>query len=74
MHQPAETKVARNDDWRPGLLQVVANVEAIFSGPVNPEEGLSVGLFKLRIPAFPLDVVREAVLNAVIHRDYGDRT
>ncbi len=27
---------------------------------------------KLRIPAFPFEVVREAVLNAVTHRDYMD--
>lgn len=72
VHQPAETKVARNDVWRVGLLQVLANIEAIFSSSVNPEEELSVGLFKLRIPAFPLDVVRESVLNAVTHRDYAD--
>lgn len=72
VHQPSETKVARNDVWRAGLLQVVTKIEEIFSGPVNPEEELSVGLFKLRIPAFPLDVVREAVLNAVTHRDYAD--
>lgn len=72
VHQPSETKVARNDVWRAGLLQVVTKVEEIFSGPVNPEEEVSVGLFKLRIPAFPLDVVREAVLNAVTHRDYSD--
>ena len=72
VHQPSETKVARNDVWRAGLLQVATKIEEIFSGPVNPEEELSVGLFKLRIPAFPLDVVREAVLNAVTHRDYSD--
>lgn len=54
------------------MLQVATKIEEIFSGPVNPEEELSVGLFKLRIPAFPLDVVREAVLNAVTHRDYSD--
>lgn len=72
VHQPSETKVARNDVWRAGLLQVITKIEETFSGPVNPEEELSVGLFKLRIPAFPLDVVREAVLNAVTHRDYAD--
>jgi ATP-dependent DNA helicase RecG len=72
VHQTSETKVARNDVWRAGLLQVATKIEEIFSGPVNPEEELSVGLFKLRIPAFPLDVVREAVLNAVTHRDYAD--
>lgn len=71
-HVPAETKVARNDAWRVGLLQIVSNMEAIFSGPVNPEEELSIGLYKLRIPAFPLEVAREAVLNAVTHRDYSD--
>ena len=72
VHQPSQTKVARNDVWRAGLLQIVTKIEEIFSGPVNPEEELSVGLFKLRIPAFPLDVVRETVLNAVTHRDYAD--
>lgn len=72
VHQTSETKVARNDVWRAGLLLVVTKIEEIFSGPVNPEEELSVGLFKLRIPAFPLDVVREAALNAVTHRDYSD--
>lgn len=72
VHQTSETKVARNDVWRSGLLQVATKIEEIFSGPVNPEEELSVGLFKLRIPAFPLDVIREAVLNAVTHRDYAD--
>lgn len=72
VHQASETKVTRNDVWRVGLLQTVARIEEIFSGPANPEEELSVGLFKLRIPAFPLDVVREALLNAVTHRDYSD--
>ncbi|OFW16193.1 MAG: hypothetical protein A3H27_15255 [Acidobacteria bacterium RIFCSPLOWO2_02_FULL_59_13] len=72
VHQLSQTKVARNDVWRAGLLQIVTKIEEIFSGPVNPEEELSVGLFKLRIPAFPLDVVRETVLNAVTHRDYAD--
>ena len=70
VHQPTETKVARNDLWRVGLLQVIEKIENIFSSTINPEEEISVGLFKLRIPAFPLDVVREVVLNAVTHRDY----
>lgn len=72
VHQISETGVARNDLMRAGLLNLLERIEQIFSGPVNPEEELSLGLFKLRIPAFPLDVVREAVLNAVTHRDYSD--
>lgn len=70
VHQPSETKVARNDQWRLGLLQIIEKIENIFSSPINPEEEIQVGLFNLRIPAFPLDVVREVVLNAVTHRDY----
>jgi ATP-dependent DNA helicase RecG len=72
VHQPSDTAAARNDQWRVGLLLALERIEQAFSGPANPEEELSVGLFKLRVPAFPLDSVREAVLNALTHRDYAD--
>lgn len=72
VHQSTETSVDRNDFFRAGLLSTLESLESIFSGPANPEEELSVGLFKLRIPAFPIDAVREALLNAVTHRDYSD--
>jgi len=71
VHLVSETKVARNDLWRMSLLQILEKLEGIFSSPVNPEEEIPVGLFRLRIPAFPIDVVREVVLNAVTHRDYS---
>jgi ATP-dependent DNA helicase RecG len=72
VHQQSETKVTRNDFMRTSLLRALEQVEQVFTGPSNPEEELTIGLFKLRIPAFSLDVVREAVLNAVTHRDYSD--
>ena len=71
-YQPAETQVSRNDLCRCALLNALERIEHTFTGPMNPERELSVGLFKMRVPAFPIEVVREAVLNAVTHRDYAD--
>lgn len=72
VHQIDETNTTRNDLWKTGLLQTVEKLESIFSSPVNPEEEIPMGLLRLRIPAFPIEVVREAVLNAVTHRNYSD--
>ena len=66
----SEISVARNDIDRLPLLEVVERVEQVFLGPLNPEKEIELGLFKLRIPQFPIEGVREAVLNALTHRDY----
>lgn len=66
----SETSVARNDIDRLPLLEAVERVEQIFLGPLNPEKEIEIGLFKFRIPQFPIEGVREAVLNALTHRDY----
>ena len=66
----SETSVARNDIDRLPLLEAVERMEQIFLGPLNPEKEIELGLFKLRIPQFPIEGVREAVLNALTHRDY----
>jgi ATP-dependent DNA helicase RecG len=72
VYQVSGTVVARNDSYNAGLLSILDRIEQIFTSPVNPEQELPLGLFRLRIPAFPVEVVREAVLNAVTHRDYMD--
>ncbi len=72
VYQVTGTEVARNDSHQAGLLSVLERLEQIFTSPVNPEQELPLGLSRLRIPAFPVEVVREAVLNAVTHRDYLD--
>ena len=72
VYQVSGTEVARNDSYREGLLAVLERIEQVFTSPVNPEQELPLGLFRLRIPAYPVEVVREAVLNAITHRDYTD--
>jgi ATP-dependent DNA helicase RecG len=72
VHQASETSLSRNDSFRGGLLEIVERIEQTFTGPANPEQEVSVGLFKLRIPSYDVDVVREALLNAITHRDYSD--
>lgn len=72
VYQVSDLEVARNDSYRAGLLNALERIEQTFLGPANPEHELSLGLLNLRIPAFPIEVVREAVLNAVTHRDYSD--
>jgi len=72
VYEASETRVLRNDSYRAGLLNVLERIEQAFTGPANPEQEISMGLFKLRVPAYPIEVVREAVLNAVTHRDYSN--
>jgi ATP-dependent DNA helicase RecG len=72
VYQVTGTEVARNDSFQAGLLNILERFEQIFTSPINPEQELPVGLFRLRIPAYPVEVVREAILNAVTHRDYMD--
>lgn len=66
----SETTVARNDLDRLPLLEAVERMEQVFVGPLNPEKEIELGLFKMRIPQYPIEGVREAVLNALTHRDY----
>ena len=70
--QKSETEVLRNDSHKFGLLDCLQRIEQAFDGPSNPETEVSVGLLKLRIPSYPIDVIREGLLNAVTHRDYTD--
>lgn len=52
------------------LLKALDWLETNFR-PYNPEQELQIGLFRVPVPKVDLGAFREAVANALIHRDYN---
>lgn len=63
------TAVEANDFFRWPLLRVMEEIEARFRARVREEE-MIVGLLRVGVPDYPPSAFREAVANALIHRDY----
>ena len=51
------------------LLSLATRIEELLSGLVKRREVLD-GLFRIDIPSYGEDALRESVMNAFIHRDY----
>lgn len=53
-------------------LPVLAAIEKIFAflEARNPEQEMEMGLFRISVPAFDKRAIREAIVNAFVHRDY----
>ena len=65
----AQEAVAFNEFRRFPLLKALDWLETNFR-PYNPERELQVGLFRVPVPKVDMGAFREAVANALIHRDY----
>ena len=65
----AEQAVRFNEFRNVPLLQAIEWLETNFR-PYNPEDELQVGLFRVPVPKVDMGAFREAVANALIHRDY----
>ncbi|HJK93564.1 MAG TPA: putative DNA binding domain-containing protein [Polyangiaceae bacterium LLY-WYZ-15_(1-7)] len=62
-------EVRYNEFSRAPLLRVVEWIETQFKAR-NREKELQVGLFRVGVPRVDLQAFREAVANALVHRDY----
>lgn len=65
----AQQAVRFNEFRRFPLLKALEWLEINFR-PYNPEQELQVGLFRVPVPLVDMAAFREAVANALIHRDY----
>lgn len=65
----AQGNVKVNDVFSIPLIRLLAEVDARFSAR-NEEREVLVGMFRLPVPDYSPDGFREAVNNAVLHRDY----
>jgi len=68
----AQQTVRFNEFRRFPLLKALDWLETNFR-PYNPEEELQVGLFRVPVPKVDLGAFREAIANALVHRDYHGR-
>ncbi|MBK5249931.1 MAG: putative DNA binding domain-containing protein [Actinomycetales bacterium] len=63
------TKIEINETVTGGLLRVAEELYRRFE-VYNREQELDAGLVRLSIPLVPAEAVREAIANALVHRDY----
>lgn len=64
-----QENVRVNDVFRGPLLKVLEDVEERFRARIEEDE-IQVGFFRIPIPDYSLEGIREAVNNAVLHRNY----
>lgn len=66
------TKVTVNEFYRAPLIRVQEQLEAYYKAHVVEQE-VQVGMFRVGIPNVDVQAYREAVVNALTHRDYTAR-
>ncbi len=64
-----DRQVALNEFSREPLLKLFERLEQLLQA-YNPEQEFSFGLYRIPVPLFPPEAFREALANALVHRDY----
>jgi ATP-dependent DNA helicase RecG len=71
LYEPTSTTIGFRADLKAPLLYVLERLTEYIQHPErNPVQTLRLGLFHISIPSYPEESFREAILNALIHRDY----
>jgi ATP-dependent DNA helicase RecG len=66
------TRVKVNESSRAALVEIVEWLDLLSRG-INTEQEFNVGLFRIGISRVDVDALREAINNALVHRDYARR-
>ncbi|MDR1826969.1 MAG: putative DNA binding domain-containing protein [Methylobacteriaceae bacterium] len=64
------TDIKVNEFYRKPLLETFEEIEILFKARVEEEE-IQVGLFRVPVPNFDRRAFREALVNALVHRDFS---
>jgi len=71
LFETSDTEIGFREDLKAPLLRLLDRVRELVQQPArNPVHTLRTGLRHIDVPAFPETAFREALLNALIHRDY----
>ena len=66
------TQVKVNEGSRAALIEIVEWLDLLSRG-INTEQEFNEGLFRIGIARVDVDALREAINNALVHRDYARR-
>lgn len=68
-YKEGKTEYNKRLDLKVPLVRAIDRIQQVFEDR-NSIENIQVGLFKLEVQDYPINVFQEALLNAMTHRDY----
>src|SRR5690625_7172086 len=72
-YEEGKSEYNRRWDLKVPLVRAIDRIQQIFEDR-NNIKNIQIGLFKLEVRDYPVNVIQEAMLNAMTHRDYENPT
>jgi len=69
LYQETDTEIKARLNLKRPIFAILAQLTEVINAR-NPIQTLKQGLFHIQVPSFPEEVFREAILNALCHRNY----